>query len=367
MNADRLPLLTVDLPDAIAIGGVIDRLEDFVVHELPAYEPCGEGEHVYVSLEKRKLTTPQALARIAKLAGVSVRDCGYAGLKDKHAVACQWVSLPPGAAEQPLVGYHDDSLRVLVVTRHRNKLRTGHLRGNRFVIRLRRLDVPLEAAYSQARACLACLQRGMPNYFGSQRFGVHGDNAHFARQVISGAARAPRDKRRRRLIASALQSELFNALLAMRVEQRQLFRVVDGDVLQKSDSGGLFVSEDTATDQARLDRGELVTTGPLWGPRATLPRENSPARQLELDMLQNAELSIGAFERFGRDARGGRRALFVRPTELSASLEDDALRLAFALPAGSYATVLIREITRAHDDPRGQSLATGADDPDSGI
>jgi tRNA pseudouridine13 synthase len=351
------PLLTSALPGT---GGVIRHPEDFIVEELPAYLPQGEGEHVFAWIEKRLLTTPKAVEILARHVGASSRDCGYAGMKDKHAVTRQWISLPVGTDERALARFdfipQDESLgeqlRVLEVRRHKNKLRTGHLRGNRFCVRLRELDVDENEGEKRASHAICVLERGMPNYFGAQRFGARGNNAQFAREILAGSARPPRDKRRRRLIASALQSELFNALLAKRLSEGRLFTMFDGDVLQKRDSGGLFVSEARSVDQKRLDERKVTTTGPLWGPRTPLARGGSEAEIFEAGLLERSGLSVADFERFGRDARGGRRPLFVIPARLAVLRADGGLELQFELSAGSYATTLIREVSKEYRDLR---------------
>ncbi|PID38669.1 MAG: tRNA pseudouridine synthase D [Proteobacteria bacterium] len=334
-------------PDLPETGGAVVEPQDFIVEELPAYTPQGSGEHVYVWIEKRQLTTPQAIARLARYAGVASRDVGSAGLKDRHAITRQWLSFA-GPKADGLRRYDDEDgrLQVLEVTRHGNKLRTGHLRGNRFIIRLR--DVVPDAR-AKALPILGRLEeRGLPNYYGAQRFGRDGDNAERAWRALVGEGRLPRDRQRRRLLVSALQSQLFNEVLDARLRAGETERLLDGDVLAKRESGSQFVSEDAATDQRRLDDDELVITGPICGPRMTRPREGSEARRREDELLAALGCRPEDFEVFGRIARGGRRPLLVFPEDLTISgVEGDprSLRISFALPAGSYATVLLRELT----------------------
>jgi tRNA pseudouridine13 synthase len=341
--APLLPLATAELPGS---GGAPREPEDFVVEEIPAYEPCGEGAHCFALIEKRGLTTPQAIARIARALELPAAAAGYAGLKDRAAVTRQWISLE-GARPDALAALALDGVRVLAARLHRNKLRTGHLRGNRFTIVLRGVH---DGALARARAVLGALAAGgLPNYYGAQRFGRDGANARRGLELLRGGRE--RDRTRRRLLVSALQSLLFNELLARRVAERALRVLLGGEVLQRVDSGGLFVSDDRARDQARLARGELVVTGPICGPRMPLPLAGSPALALEEEVFAAHGLTPASFAALGRLARGGRRPLEVQlsATEV-AEIADDAgrpaLRLEFALPAGAYATTLLREVAK---------------------
>jgi tRNA pseudouridine13 synthase len=179
---DSLPFLTADLP---GVGGVIkSRPEDFLVEELPLYEASGSGTHTYALIEKTGIGTREALDRLARALNVSRRDIGLAGLKDAQAVARQWVSIEHLAPER-LEHLSLPGVRVLQATRHANKLKPGHLRGNRFAIRLRRLTLPLPQAAQVAEEVLAVLgRRGVPNYFGPQRFGNHQDNHLLGKAVV---------------------------------------------------------------------------------------------------------------------------------------------------------------------------------------
>lgn len=341
--ASEVPLLTTDLSGT---GGAIGGPDDFVVEEIPAYVPAGEGQHVFVWLEKRLLTTPQAISRICEALGLDTRQAGYAGMKDKHGVTRQWLSfegegaLPSRFAQLDLPGIH-----VGEVARHGNKLRTGHLRGNRFTVVLRGVA---EHALGRAEAVLARIsESGLPNYFGPQRFGARGDNAEFALRVLSGQAKPPRDKRLRRLMASALQAQLFNETLARRLGQGSLHQLLDGDVLQRRDSGACFVSSDVTADQQRLELGEVALTGPICGPRMTRPRADSDALRWEDQLLQSFDLQPERFAAWGRNARGARRPLTVLLEGATVeATPDGALRLQFSLPAGSYASVLLREVAK---------------------
>jgi len=321
--------------------------EDFVVDEIPLYPPSGEGEHTFVRIEKRGLTTEEAARALARHAGVRPRDVGYAGRKDRVAVTRQWFSLP-GAAPEGLRGLVAEGFRVLESERHRHKLRTGHLAGNRFEIVVRELEPGTAAAAPGRLEALA--RRGMPNRFGAQRFGRDGANPARARALL-GAASEPaagpspivRDRRAARFLLSALQAELFNAVLAVRT--LPLDAVEAGDVAVVHASGGLFVVEQPEEEQPRAARFEISATGPIFGSRAVEPRGAPARREAEqrtgLGIPPDAELRAPR----GIRLRGTRRPLRVRPEEVACEpIAADALRLRFRLPPGSYATVLIEEV-----------------------
>ena len=318
--------------------------ETFVVEEIAAYEPAGAGEHTFLWIEKRGLTTMDAVRRLARLLGVDARDVGYAGLKDRSAVTRQWVSIPRVDPERARLIAEPD-LAVLQASRHGNKLRTGHLRGNRFEI------VVVLAASDEAalRARLESLAAGgVPNRFGEQRFGAAGDNAAVGLAILRGERRE-RDHRLRKLLLSAAQSAVFNRALELRAAGG-LRSVLAGDVLQKVASGGLFITEDVAVDQARVDAGELAITGPMPGGREKEPPPGTPARAVEDQALADVGATREDFERAGRDLPGARRPFLVpltlgdppvQPDPAPVGPEEVALRLRFSLPAGSYATVVI--------------------------
>ncbi len=347
---DLLPYLTADLA---GVGGTLkEQPEDFVVEELPAYEPSGEGEHLFLWLQKRDVAGEDLLRHVARRLNISSRDIGMAGVKDRRAITRQWVSVP--ARCEPMVAEIDsDQVRVLRAARHGNKLRTGHLRGNRFSIRVRNTG---EAAADRATRVAEAIGRlGFPNYFGAQRFGQEQQTLQLGLDLVSGKA-SPRSispARRRfllRMALSAVQSALFNAVLAARLRNGRLHTVLAGDVMQVRASGGQFPVEDAAAEQQRFDARETVLTGPLFGPKMIAAQEAAAAA--EGAVLADWNLSPADFTRFSKLTSGTRRPLLVWPGNLSIQAEGQDLRIDFDLPSGSYATSLLREFMKSDNDEK---------------
>ncbi len=340
-----LPYLTVDLP---GIGGVLRTTpEDFFVDEEPAYLPSGEGEHVYVRIEKRGLTTPMAIERIAKALNIKDRDIGAAGMKDRHAVTRQWLSLPPPTQVDAVKALALDDIAILEVSKHGNKLRTGHVRANKFVLRVRGCG---EDAVNRAGAILERLAKapGTPNWYGEQRFGRDGDNAARGRAIVMGEG-FPRDRKLARLLVSSLQSELFNQWLIARMADGVYSIVLAGDVLHKI-GGGMFTTEDPAVDGPRLTAGEVVVTGPMFGTTMRQPAEGSVAAAREDAILAAAGLERAAFASVRAIAEGTRRdaTITVGDPRVVALPEPDGggIEVAFTLPGGTYATAVMREVMK---------------------
>jgi len=323
--------------------------ERFLVEEVPAYPPAGEGAHTFLWLEKRGLTTFDAIARVAAAFGVASRDVGYAGLKDKQATTRQWLSVPDLDPERALGLTAEPDMSILSAARHPHKLRLGHLRGNRFEVVLTGGATDAEMAALRARFDdLAA--RGVPNFYGGQRFGADAANAARGLELLRGTRRE-RDKRKRRLMLSALQSAVFNRALELRATRGALTDVIAGDVLKKTDTGGLFVSVEPDVDQRRVDAGEVIPTGPLPGGRETEPPPGTPARALEDEAVAAVGATREDFARAGRELPGARRPVLLRLAdaafceEASADPEGRAVRLRFTLPAGGYATVVVTSVT----------------------
>ena len=344
-----LPYLTSELP---GIGGVLRSTdEDFAVDEEPAYLPSGAGDHVMVRIEKRGLATPQAVRAIAGALGVRDRDIGVPGMKDRRAVSTQWLSLPPPVTPEAARALELPGVRVLEAARHPHKLRTGHVRANRFRIRVRSLGGEAPALARRASEILERLAEppGAPNWYGEQRFGRDGDNAARGRELVSGARRPGRDHRMDRLMISALQSELFNAWLATRVADGLYRRAIAGDVLHKR-GGGLFDCADPAADEPRLVAGEVVATGPMFGERMRRPAEGTPAAEREAAILDAAGLPRDAFARVRALAEGTRRDAAIALADAAvAAADNETLEVAFTLPGGAYATTVMREVMKTDE------------------
>jgi tRNA pseudouridine13 synthase len=333
------PSGAADLP--VPGGRIGPEPEDFVVDEVPAYEPSGAGDHVWVQIRKRGLTTADAIHMLARAAGVPERDVGSAGMKDKHAVTSQWLSLP--ASTDPSSWVLPEAVELLAHTRHTNKLRTGQQAGNRFRIRL--VDVE-PAALEAARAICQRLEReGLRNYFGGQRFGLGGENLSRALGWLSKGAPMLGRKARfySKLYSSVVQSELFNRYLTARAELG-LGRLLAGEVVRLDGSGSLFRVEDPEREAPRLAARDIHPTGPMIGPKSREPA----GEPLELEQRIAAELGLDErmLAALFRHAPGARRDLVVFPGDLElAPLESNRLELAFFLPSGSYATELVRQLT----------------------
>jgi len=339
------------------IGGRLrGRPEDFEVVELPAYPPDGREGHLLLTLTKRGLDSEAALGELARALGIPRVELGLAGLKDRHALTTQWICVPAHvgprlAAIQAAGGLHQGAILLGPAHAHSHKLRRGHLRGNLFRIVVREFEGAFEQARGRASASLDELARvGLRNYYGEQRFGRGGHNLERGLALLGG--RGPR-VRKADLQLSAGQAGLFNLLLATRVERGLLDRVLLGDILHKR-SGGMFECSEPEVDQARLDAGELDITGPIYGSKLRWPSADTPALALEHELLALAGVRLDKLERLGRAAPGTRRTLKIWPEQVAVeaapepALPDlglgEGLALRFALPAGSYATILLREL-----------------------
>ena len=332
-NADDLPLVTVKAEP-----------EDFVVEEIDAYAAAGEGGHTFVRIRKRDLTTDAAIARLAAALGVHPRTCGAAGMKDRRAVAVQRISIEgvDPAAVLALDGRWPD-LAILEAVRHSNKLKPGHLRGNRFTLLLR--DVTPDRVAGLVVALERLGAEGYPNAFGAQRFGRDGDNADRALAFVRGEAPAPRDLRVRRLLFSALQARWFNSVLAARVSDGTYATPMLGDLLEKHASGGLFYCDEPEVDRARAEALEVSPTGPMFGCKMKPPRGEPLAR--ELAVLAEDGLTIEALAPHRPLGEGTRRALRILVIDVRAQGVADGVRVDMSLPKGAYATTAIACVARA--------------------
>jgi tRNA pseudouridine13 synthase len=389
-------------------GEIKTHPEDFIVEEIPAYDASGEGDHTYFLVEKRGITTLDLIRRLARALGRSERDFGYAGLKDAHAITKQMISLEH-ADEKRIESLELEGVKILSVNRHSNKIKLGHLAGNKFRIKLRNTFSGVKAA---SEPCLKVLaERGVPNYFGVQRFGIRGDSwilgrailhedykefmaqlcgrpADFekdhirkarelydkgmyelAAQVWPGFFRDAKrcckilagnpeahfkafttvDRKLIKLFLSAYQSYLFNEVMARRIDS--LDKILSGDPAAKEDSGGVFCVEDVAVDQGRADRFEISPTGPIYGYR--MMEAGGEEKKIEDSILAAEKITLEDFRKpKGLKLRGSRRPFRVRMINLEvdegADNDGPYLYLRFDLPSGSYATAVLRELMKEH-------------------
>lgn len=335
----NLPLVTDDLP---GIGGEIKRApEHFEVEEILPYAPCGEGEHVFVRLRRKLWNTADVAAQLAQCFGLPPVDVGWAGRKDKQAVTTQTFSLHlPMSMPMSDISSRLATLpfEILGIERHRNKIKTGHVAGNRFKIIVS--EVPQSSLATAEDIAAAIRKRGVPNFYGEQRFGFDGANImHGLRMATAG--RASR-KKKDLLIVSALQSALFNVWLAQRMARCQYDTILLGDVVQKRDTGGMFVVQDLNDASERFAAGAIVYTGPMYGPK--MRSAENVAADHELHLLQQFDLSLDSFKAL--KSPGTRRQAALKIDDLNLSDHAMGLQFQFTLPPGAYATVVMREFLR---------------------
>lgn len=340
-----LPYLTSEIP---GIGGKIRQaLEDFQVEEIPLYLPSGQGEHLYVRVTKRGLSTPDMVSRFASTLGIKAKQIGVAGLKDARAVTTQMVSLQ-GIKPEEVARVRSDPriLTVEVLGWHRNRLRTGHHAGNRFRVVIRHINT--RAAESVPLILGVLSRRGVPNYFGPQRQGREGLNYAIGAALLQNAKRrAAMPKAKRLWFLHAYQAYLFNKVLAARIDR--IDRILVGDWAMKHENGACFLVEDAAAEQPRAEKFEISPTGPLFGSRAPWAAGEPGAIERSVmaelghtpEMLREAAAACGF--------RGERRSLRVKLDDLAWSLQDSTLTLSFTLPPGAYATSVLRELMK--DNP----------------
>jgi tRNA pseudouridine13 synthase len=289
-------------------------------------------------LEKNNLSNLDLVNLIRKHLDLEDHEVGVAGWKDKRAITRQWISLPhEKTSEDRLAPLADKGIKILEKKRHSNKLRIGHLLGNRFSVLIRQPDPQAE---NRAASIILRLQtHGLPNFYGPQRFGAGGDNPQKGLALLLGKYRVT-SVRKRKLLISAYSSLLFNLTLRNRIEQDLFTRLLPGDIAKKHDTGGLFLVSDAAKEQPRADRLEISATGPIWGKK--MRRAGEEAGALEEKILIAQGLTPDVF----RKQPGSRRSLRVALGEFTIKPELEGLRLEFFLPKGSYATVLLDEIMK---------------------
>lgn len=332
---------------------------DFVVDEIPLYPFSGEGEHLVLHVRKKNLSTWQMVDIFSNHLGIKGRDIGYAGLKDKNAQTKQYISLPR-KYEGVLENFEHEGIKILGKTYHNNKIRVGHLKGNRFFIRLKKVNPT--AAVKIKEALKMIKQYGMPNYFGFQRFGMDGENYKKGSSILAGSLKE-KNKKLAQFYVNSYQSYLFNAWLGRRIEiskliesfsvdelntivplpkdelltmkgQKHPFKLIRGDVMMHYPYGKIFHYESDA-EVERFNQRDISVTGLLSGKRATRATEFA------------GEIETG-FDTIHEGIDGARRYAWIFPEEIEGEYkENDAwFELHFTLPKGCYATVLIEEIAK---------------------
>jgi len=330
---------------------------DFVVEEIPLYEFSGEGEHLGVKIRKKNLTTWEMLQILSEHIGVKVRDIGYAGMKDKNALTVQHITIHRNFKEK-LESFNHENIKILEITPHKNKIKLGHLKGNKFFIRLKKVS-PIDAKKID-EALKSIAKYGMPNFFGYQRFGNHGDNYIDGEKIANGELKI-RDKKKRRFLLNAYQSFLYNNWLSKRLqisriiesfsakeaatalnmgeelvtslkEQQHPFKIFKGDVCNHYPAGRIFVSEDASEDAKRFLERDISVTGLLSGRKVKGAQDE--AQQIEQEFLKDIPCD------------GDRRYAWIWPEEVEGEYKEQEswFELHFYLPKGSYATVLIEEL-----------------------
>jgi len=311
--------------------------EDFIVTEQLAFEPSGEGEHVFLQIEKTGENTDYVARQLARFANVRQRDVSYAGLKDRHAVTTQWFSVwMPGKADLDWTAFETDTIKVLHSVRHARKLKRGVLAGNTFKLTIRDWQGDKTQTLSQLEALKA---QGMANYYGSQRFGHAGQNVNKAVAMFQGAKVG---REQRSLYLSAARSYLFNQILAIRVTQQTWNKTLAGDTYLFDGSHSCFKTDQPDAELIkRVDAKEIHPSGALWGKGEV--RVSSEAWALEESVIRTYPQLVQGL--IANAVENDRRALRVNINDLEWQFNGEGvLVLSFTLPAGSYATSVLREL-----------------------
>lgn len=344
------PYSTHTLP---GIGGRLrDSVADFIVEEVPLYTPRDEGQHLYVQLTKEELTTKDVQFRLEKLFELKRGDVSFAGMKDKFARTTQTFSLSlghkPATFAQEAATRIAENLPVQVhwARFHGNKLKPGHLLGNRFTIVVREPACPPEEARRRAEAIADAIStRGLPNYFGPQRFGPQGNNVAQGLDILQGK-RTKRDRWLRKFLISSVQSYICNMYLARRMENELFDCLLKGDVAKKYDTGGIFVVEDLDAEQPRYAAQEISFTAPIFGSKMKAAQDDAGA--LEAQVLAEFE---GIEEQLTKARiEGTRRLGRLLPQDLAVKATTDApgsVEISFFLPKGAFATTVLREFMKS--------------------
>ena len=329
------------------IGGRIREIsEDFIVEEIPAYEPNRAGEHLFINLTRSGMNTRYLMDKLASILELKKDDIGYAGLKDRYAVVTQTFSIFFGYEKPAIDDVKEIISNALPVTvnwaeYHSKKIRSGHLRGNKFTIKVNKLDVSISQAWELTEDILRTLkEQGLPNYYGPQRIGVEGNNMNRGYEIIKGRLRL-RDRWLNRFLVSSYIDHIFNIYIAERIEKGFYDKLMLGDIAKKASTGGLFVVENLEEEQLRYDCHEINFTAPIYGPKMWFAEKDS--EKFERRILEEAEITLEELKKV--KVRGSRRVGRINP-EIKVEKTDKGLKFQFSLPKGSYATTVLREIMK---------------------
>ncbi|MFD1806698.1 tRNA pseudouridine(13) synthase TruD [Pasteurella oralis] len=313
---------------------------DFIVKEHLGYEMTGEGEFVVVKIRKTDCNTLFVGEKLAQFVGISARYMGYAGLKDRKAVTEQWFCLHmPGQPTPDFSQFQVEGVEILAVTRHNRKIRTGSLDGNYFEILLRGVQ-----ATDALKVRLENVKKwGFPNYFTEQRFGRDGHNLTQALRWTKGEIKV-KERKKRSFYLSAARSEVFNLVVSERIKLQFVQQVLPGDILQLQGSHSWFQAnenEDFAALQVRLENQDILLTAPLIG------EQNLPATVLENQLVEQHQVLLKLMAQ--EHIKAARRPILMQPQDLWWEFVEQGLKLYFYLPAGSYATALVRELVNVKE------------------
>lgn len=328
-------------------GLLRSHMSDFKVFEQLPFQPCGEGEHLYIYLRKTGANTVFVARELAKYFQVKESLVSYAGLKDRFAVTEQWFAVHvPGKQVYDLSDVAIDGVEILHYQRHNKKLRTGALTGNRFELMLR--DVSNLSALSKRWQKI--VEQGVPNYFGEQRFGINGGNIEKAHSLFSGTK--VKDKKKRGMYLSAARSYIFNAVIAQRINQNLFNCPVSGDVMMLSGTQSVFkLAEVNAESVSRLVKKDIDITAPMWG-AGELMTQNEALSLEQLVAEQHRDFCQG-LPKFGLKQERRRIRLSISDANVEvipgSDNENTAVKVTFFLPAGSYATTVLRELLEYKD------------------
>ncbi len=343
----KLPRLNSNVD--IGSGILKQKPEDFLVEEIPTYLPSGVGEHLYLWIEKRDVSALELVRRVARILGVNRNQIGMAGMKDRQAITRQWISIPASKNvdfDEDICGDLDENIKILAQKRHTNKIKTGHLKGNRFTILVRE---PTAGFSDTAKRVDLLNATGIPNFYGLQRFGIDNQTLEMGRRFILREEYI-KEKRLRRFALSAVQSAIFNAVLQKRMEQNSLGEALVGDIFaQVEDDGPKRCSVENLEESIRRVKSKMcVPTGPMPGVKMT--RATGDVGAMEDAALEKFGLRWDDFLGLEKIARGTRRPLVCRPlSPISVNKVSEGFQFVFSLPSGSYATVALRQLIDLRD------------------